>query len=165
MLLNLIAGLLLGLFSGSLYFVLHALELLRTASAGQLFWAAVICHGVILLLVLWRQRSADPRIGFARLLASGLMVSLIGALITGLGVWLFVSFVDPTFIDWLREQSLARLDQLGLSEDQRSLQEAQIRSADKGNFVTQAVMAVLFRGFLFSLPLAALLRLRAARKD
>lgn len=157
---NLIAGVLVGLMSTGLFYALHFLGQLRTDFGTQFMWAAVAFHVAMLAAAMWRHHKVDLEIGFAKLLASGLLISLVGALVSGLGTWIFVTFVDPTFFDWIRERSMTQLAELPLGEDEKAAQLEMLQQTTPVSFVVQGISSTLMRGFLLSLPLAALMRLR-----
>ena len=160
--LNLSAGLLVGFFATMLLFGLHFLGQLRNPSATQVLWTVALFHGLTLVVTLWRHRSQEPAIPFMRLFAAGLLISLVAALVTGAGHWILLG-VDPGFLDWVKEQALEQLATYELEPEQRAIQEQAIRASTPGSYVGQTVMAVLMRGLLLSLPIAALLRLRALK--
>ena len=157
---NLIAGLLVGLMATGLFYGLHVLGQLRTDFGTQFMWTAVAFHVALLGGAMWRHHKVDPEIGFSRLLASGLLISLVGALVSGLGTWIFVTFVDPTFFEWMRDQSAAQLAEFPLSDEERAAQLELLSKATPTSFVIQGITSTLMRGFLLSLPIAALMRLR-----
>lgn len=163
MVLNLTAGLAVGLFATSLFWGLHYLGELRTTFGSQALWVAVIFHAMTLVITLWRQRSKEHDIPFPKLLAAGLAVTLVAALVSGLGNWIFMTEIDPGFLDWVKQQSVTQLSELPLEEGQREIQLQAVEESTPGTFVVQGMIAVLIRGFLLTLPVAALIRLRRVR--
>ena len=163
MILNVMAGLVVGLFATSLFWGLHYLGELRSTLGSQALWAAVIFHALTLVVTLWRQRSRELDIPFPKLLAAGLVVTLIAAMVSGLGTWIFMTWIDPGFLDWVKEQSLAQLAELPLDEEQRRTQLEAVQASTPSSFIVQGMIAVLIRGFLLTLPIAALIRLRRVR--
>ena len=161
--LNLLAGLMVGLFAGSLFFGLHAMGELRTPQGAQALWTVVAFHAVTLVVVLRRHRGREPEIPFARLLAAGMAVTLVAALVSTAFTAYFLERVDPDFLGWLQEQSLAQLESYELEPAEKELQIQAIRAGTPSSFLVQGLIAFLVRGFLLTLPIAALLRLRTVR--
>lgn len=166
MLLNVVTGLVVGIASASLIYVLHFLGVLRTPLGGQLLLLAIVFHTTGLLFALLRQRARDTDIPFARLFGAGLMLSLIAGLALAVGSYLFLTVVDPTYIDWVKERSREQLEAFpDLPVEERAAGEEQIAALTPGAYATQGLVGTLMIGFLLSLTLSAFLRMRVLRRQ
>lgn len=166
---NLIAALVLGLCSTAILVVMHRLGVLRSPEAGN--WALVAgmtCHSLVLIVALVRHRARDGEsISYGRLFGAGLFISFLGGVISALGSLLFTSTIDPTHLDWVRAQTA---EQLRAQADLPPTQlEAQIASLPElitpGFYAVQALRALLVVGFVLSLVIAALIRLRGIQLE
>ncbi|MCG8457897.1 MAG: DUF4199 domain-containing protein [Holophagales bacterium] len=167
MLLNLVTGLLVGLGSTGLLYVLHFQGLLREPLGERLWLGAMLIHAVGLLVALWRHRGSagnEADVPFSRLFGAGLAVSFVAGAVAAQGAWLFVGVVDPSYLDWLRQSSLDALAaQAEMDAAERSAQEAAIAAITPARYAVQVLMGTLFTGFFLSLTLSALMRVRVLR--
>ncbi|MEM1177257.1 MAG: DUF4199 domain-containing protein [Acidobacteriota bacterium] len=164
---NLIVGAVVGLLAAGLLFVLHATEVLRTPLGSQLLILTLAFHvtGLIVALGFHRHRAKDEGgAPFSRLFGAGLMVSLIVGVILGLGTQVFVTHVDPTYLDWVKETSLEQLDQMEeISEEEKARHREQVERLTLEGYAVETLKRTLVVGFFLSLTLAALFRMRAVQ--
>lgn len=161
--LNLIFGVLLGLLSSGLVYGLYTLGWLRTPTGTRLLLLTPLIHSVLLIVALIRHRAAalPDNVPFARLFGAGLLISFVGGAISALGAWIFTTQVDPSHLDWVKEQTAQHILTSGRPAAEIEAQLGQLSSqATPGAYAAQSLFAVLAVGFLLSLVISALLRLR-----
>lgn len=92
------------------------------------------------------------------------MLSLVAGLTLAAGSYVFLTTVDPTYIDWVKERSVEQLDAFpDLSAEERAANEEQIAALTPGAYATQGLVGTMMLGFLLSLTLSAFLRMRVLR--
>ncbi len=162
--LNLLAGVLVGLFSNLLFYGLHWAGMLRSEEGGRFLFLVSAAHAAALILVLSRHRSnALPlAVPFARLFGACLLISFVAGLLTALGSYLFTTQVDPSYLGWVIEQTVTHLKTLELppAELERQLADLPTR-VTPGGYALQGLVGVCITGFFLTLVFSALLRLRA----
>lgn len=167
--LNLLIGLVVGLLSAGLLFVLHGLGMLRTPAGEQMLYFAVAFHitGLITVMALQRSRAVKADVDaplFARLFGSGLMVSLISGCVVAAGTLLFMEVQDPSYLDWIKERSLIQLASFELPPEESEAQRQQIVDLSARVYATRALVGTLISGFFLSLTIAAFMRIRMLRR-
>lgn len=166
---NLIAGFALGLFSAISLVALHQLGLLRSPDTARWMLALTMTvHSVILILALLRHRAAAGADGmpFSRFLGAGLFISFLGGVISAISSWVFVTWVDPSHLEWVRAETVAQIQQSGLSGAELEQQLAQLPAQiPPAAYAIQALRALLIMGLFLSVVIAALLRLRGIQVE
>jgi hypothetical protein len=161
--LNLAFGVLLGLLSAGLVYGLHQLGWLRTPTGTRLLLLNPLIHSILLIVALVRHRAAalPDNAPFARLFGAGLLISFVGGAISALGAWIFTTRVDPSHLEWVKEQTAEHIRSSGRPAAEIEDQLAQLAThVTPDAYAAQSLFAVLAVGFLLSLVISALLRLR-----
>lgn len=165
---NLVAGLILGIFSTGTVLVMHQLGSLRSPEAAN--WALVAgmaCHSLVLIVALIRHRAAaqPEEVPYARLFGAGLFISFLGGVVSAIGSYFFTTQVDPGHLAWVREKTAEQLREAGLQGPEL---EEQLRLLPElitpGTYALQALRALLVVGFLLTLVISAFVRLRGLRQ-
>lgn len=165
MLVNVIAGTVVGLLATALLYTLHFAGLLKTGLGSQLLFLALAFHitGLIAALGYHRHRAGEGGAPFARLFGAGLMVSLFAGVVLAAGTHLFVTVVEPGYLDWLKASSLERLAASELPAEEQAAHRGQIEQLTPLGYAVQTLISTLIAGFFLSLTLAAFLRMRTLR--
>jgi hypothetical protein len=161
--LNLAFGVLLGLFSSGLVYLLYHFGWLRTPEGTRLLLLNPLFHSLLVIVALIRHRAAamPDNVPFARLFGAGLLISFVGGALSAFGAWIFTSYVDPTHLEWVKEQTARHILESGRPAAEIEAQLGQLAGqATPGAYAAQSLFAVLVIGFLLSLVVSALLRLR-----
>jgi hypothetical protein len=162
--LNLLGGLIVGLFSNLLFYGLYFSGVLRDENSGRVMVLSSAVHALVLILVLARHRSAylPEAIPFAKLFGAGLFLSFVAGAIAALGTYIFATFVDPTYLPWVVEMTTQQLKTQGLPEAElnKILVDLPAR-VTPASYAFQNLLSICFTGLLLSLVSAALLRMRA----
>ncbi len=115
--LNLLGGVLVGLFSNLVFYLAST----RPGSCAATKAATSSCfasaaHAAALILVLSRHRSnaLPAAIPSSSSSAPASSLSFVAGLVTALGSWIFTTQVDPTYLGWVVEQTAAHLKTLEL---------------------------------------------------
>jgi hypothetical protein len=144
--------------------LLHGYGILRSDLGGRLMMLTMFIHVVGLIVAMVGLRGRENAIGFPRLLAAGMAVSLIAGLLSGLGWWIFLAYVDPSHLDWVRTTSHQQIAAAAdLDEAQKQAYLAQIDGVTAGTYALRDALGAAARGFVFSVMLAAVLRMRVLR--
>lgn len=162
--LNLLGGVIVGLFSNLVFYAIWAAGLLRSEDGGRILFLASAVHAITIILVLSRHRAAalPEAVPFAKLFGAGLFLSFVAGIVTSIGSYIFTTQVDPSYLGWIVEQSLEHLKTLGLSEAELAAETAALPSrVTPASYAVQGLVGVCITGFFLSLVIGALLRLRA----
>ena len=162
--LNLLGGVIVGMFSNLVFYALYWADLLRSEDGARLLFLASGLHAAVLIGVLSKHRSAalPEAIPFAKLFGAGLILSFVAGICTSLGSYYFTTQVDPSYLGWITEQSIAHLKTMDLPEAQLNAEIAALPSrVTPGSYAFQGLVGVCITGFVLTLVIGALLRLRA----
>jgi hypothetical protein len=162
--LNLIGGLIVGLFSNLLFYGLFFAGVLRDENSGRAMVLSSAAHALVLILVLARHRSAylPEAIPFAKLFGAGLFLSFVAGALAALGMYVFTTVVDPTYLPWVIEMTTQQLRSQNLPEAELNQILASLPSrVTPASYAFQNLLSICFTGLLLSLVSAALLRMRA----
>jgi Protein of unknown function (DUF4199) len=166
--LNVLGGLAVASIALAVLLGLHISGSLRSPDAGSIFFLTIAGHAVVLIVVLRRHhlKLAPEQASFFRLLGAGLLLSLIAGLLIALGSYLFAARVDPTYLDWLLEVSREQIAAAGLPAEaaQNELERLQGFATPRG-YALQSLIGALSTGFVLTLLISVILRLRALRQD
>ena len=166
MLVNGIAGAVVGLLATALLYALHFAGVLKTPLGSQLLFLTLAFHitGLIAALGLHRHRAkSDGGASFAMLFGAGLMVSLVAGVVLALGTHIFVTVVEPGHLEWLKQSSLERMAEAEMSEEDKALHREQIEQLTPAAYSVQTLTSTLIAGFFLTITLAAFLRMRVLR--
>lgn len=166
--LNLLGGVLVGLFSNLVFYGLYWSGMLRSEEGGKFLFLASAAHAAALILVLSRHRaSALPAaVSFATLFGAGLFLSFVAGVVTAFGSYVFTTQVDPTYIGWVIEETGAHLKTLELPAAELQQQLAGLpERVTPGSYAFQGLVGVCMTGLFLTLVIAALLRIRAMQQQ
>lgn len=162
--LNLLGGVIVGLFSNLVFYSIWAAGFLRSEEGARVLFLVSAVHATAIILVLSRHRAAalPEAVPFAQLFGAGLFLSFIAGVVTSIGSYIFTTQVDPTYLGWIVEQSLEHLKTLGLNEAELAAETAALPSrVTPASYAVQGLVGVCITGFFLTLVISALLRLRA----
>lgn len=162
--LNLLGGLLVGLISNLIFLGVYAAGMLRSDGGGRLLLLASAAHAIVIIAVLSRHRQdALPyAVPFAKLFGAGLFLSFIAGVFTGIGSYIFTTGIDPSYLGWIVERSIEHLKTLELPPAELEAQIAAMPArVNPVSYAIQGLVGVCITGFVLSLVIAALLRIRA----
>ena len=162
--LNLIGGLIVGLFSNLLFYGLFFAGVLREENSGRAMVLSSAVHALVLILVLARHRTAflPEAIPFAKLFGAGLFLSFVAGAIAALGTYVFTTAVDRTYLPWVIEMTTQQLKTQNLPEAELKEVLASLPArVTPASYAFQNLLGICFTGLLLSLVSAALLRMRA----
>lgn len=161
--LNLIGGLIVGLFSNLVFYSLYFGGILRDETSGRIMILSSAVHALVLILVLARHRSAylPSAIPFAKLFGAGLFLSFVAGAITALGSYIFTTQVDPTYLPWVVEMTSQELQKQNMPEAELNQILAGLPNrVTPASYAFQGLLSICFAGLLLSLVSSALLRMR-----
>ena len=129
--------------------IMYVTGLNRNASAMwiQFFGIIVPIICIVQATKVFRETEGNGYNSFGQTFRIGFMITSIGAVIGGIYHFIFLKFIDPTFIDFQMNQQLEKLQEKGLSEE---MIDSQIQMT--GKFMTpiaQFGFAIVF-GLIFS---------------
>lgn len=114
----------------------------------------------ILAIKEWRTAIGGGYINFGQAFRQALAVCVIGGLISmAFYSFVYLTVIDPGYMDWLNEQQIARFEEMGMPEDQ--MEEAINQSAKfmtPGWMFTWGIAGSLFFGAIVSLIVAAIMK-------
>ena len=155
---NLIGGLAVGLAATLLIHLLHFVGLIRTAPGANLLKLVLVVHGLVLVWA-FRGHVKAGQGRFAQLLGAGMLISLLAGIVGGAGFLLYTEVTDPSYLEWLREESMIRLQASPLSAAEKERLLPQIEeSLQQPRYALQTIQGSMFSGLLGSLILGILLR-------
>ncbi len=136
--------------------ILYVTGLNRNASAMWIQFLGLIIPIICIVQAtkLFRETEGNGYNSFGQTFRLGFIITSIGAVIGGIYHFIFLKFIDPTFIDFQMNQQLEKLQERGLSEE---MIDKQIQMTSK--FMTpvaQFGFAIVF-GLLFSAIIALIM--------
>ncbi len=117
----------------------------------------VIC--IILAVKELKSESEGGYIKFAEVFKKGLLICLIGGVLNSAYSMIYLEYIDPTYMDYIMEQQVQKMQENGLSEEQieKMLQSSQAWQSPFAMF-TFSLLGSLFSGAIISLIMAAILK-------
>lgn len=164
--LNLLGGVLVGLFSSLVFYGLYWSGMLRSEEGGKFLFLASAAHAAALILVLSRHRAnaLPAAIPFFKLFGAGLFLSFVAGVVVAIGSFLFTTQVDPTYLPWVIEETAAHLKTLELPEAELQQQLASLpERVTPGSYAFQGLVGLCMTGLFLTLVIAAFLRIRAMK--
>ncbi len=76
----------------------------------------------------------------------GILIALVGGILVGIYTYIFVSFIDPSTIDAIKDQTLASANTEGMDADQAEMVEGMLGAVTSPAFM--ALMVVVMKFFL-----------------
>lgn len=98
-------------------------------------------------------------IKFADVFKNGLVVCLVGGIIYSAYSLIYMKYIDPTFMDFIQEKQIAKMQDMGMEEEQ--IEKAMQRSASMQSpfwMFTFTLLGSLFFGAIISLIMAAIMK-------
>lgn len=113
---------------------------------------AIMIGGLFYFMKKYRDDISEGYISFAGAFRTGILIMMFAGVIATFYQWIFASFIDPSFIDKLKEKSYEQYISIGMSEDAAvtALEQAAI-------YMTPGWMA--FFGFIGYIIMGAILAL------
>ena len=126
----------------------------------------VVIYATCLVLGIKARRAEVPvteDFGYGRALGTGVMITLFGALFTVVTHWLYISFINPGFTEFMIEIEVAKFEASGMDASQAETAEAWLRTIMQPAFqVLFAFFGTLVFGTVISLIVSAFLKRPAA---
>ncbi|MFN3488399.1 MAG: DUF4199 domain-containing protein [Emticicia sp.] len=98
-------------------------------------------------------------IGFSEGLGLGTLMSAVCAIIASMFNYIYITFIDTTIIQQMRELQVEQLEQQGLSSEQiDQAMEIATRFATPGLTFLFSIIGYIFFGFVFSLIVSAIIK-------
>ena len=144
---GLIVGIVLIIYSILMYFLDFSLE-------KWVSWVSYILliGGIVYSTIQYRDTVLGGSITYAQALGFGVIISLYAAVLSGIYSYVFLTFIDPDFIEKIAEMTQQQMLDQGLSEDQvEQAMEMQKGFMKPWVMVLISIPALTFMGFVFSL--------------
>lgn len=148
-------GLLTGFVSVIFSFILFVTEQSQNTVLSSLSY--VIMIGGIILAHKHFKKENDGYMTYGQGLGIGTLLSTILGLLSGIFMYIYIKFIDSSFLERMRDMQIAELEKRNMSDEQI---EQAMAITDKmmgaEMMVVWAVVASVLMGFLFSLVIAAI---------
>ncbi|MEQ8238419.1 MAG: DUF4199 domain-containing protein [Cyclobacteriaceae bacterium] len=135
-----------------------AVDLAGQAGNQSLSWFGIVISGAVIYFAHREFLSGgDNYMSYSQGLGIGTLLSLVNGVISGLFTYLYVTFVNTSFIDAVREKSRMDLEEQGLSDAQ--IDQAMSFSESFTTPIALAIIGIIssvFLGFIISLIISAI---------
>ncbi|MFM7015159.1 MAG: DUF4199 domain-containing protein [Bacteroidota bacterium] len=153
-------GLYYGGFSILCLLVMYITELNRTDAANYLNLIPIIAYvSLIVKMVDDKKKENDGFISFSTVFKGGLIIGTLGGVINSVFYFFYIKFIDVTFIDYLKQKTIAELEAKGLSEkmiDQTITQANTFMTPN--SFLITGIFGAIFVAAIISLIIAAIMK-------
>jgi hypothetical protein len=143
-------------FLGIIFFL--AVDLSGQSGNQTLSWIGVL---ILLAVIYFAHKEflsgGDGFMSYGQGLGIGTLLSLISGLISGLFTYLYVTFINTSFVDDIRDKALMDLEEQGLSDSQieQAMKFTESFTSAEALFILGIVSSV-FLGFILSLFVSAI---------
>ena len=151
-------GAILGLILMVLSLITYVFEMYENKAFGYLSWVVIIA-GIVLGIRKYRDGALGGYISYGNALGYGVLVTLFAAIIVSFVNYVYLGFIDPSFIDFTLEQTEIQMIEQGQPEEAIEMAMSWTRKmvSPIGIFI-MGIIGTTFMGFIVSLIAAAFLK-------
>ena len=151
-------GAILGLILMVLSLVTYVFEMYENQAFGYLSWVVIIA-GIVIGIRKYRDGVLGGFISYSNALGYGVLITLFASIIVSFANYVYLGFIDTSFIDYTLEQTEIQMIEQGQPEEAIEMAMAWTSKmvSPRGIFI-MGILGTTFMGFIVSLIAAAFLK-------
>lgn len=141
-----------------LFFVI--LDVMGMSGNQSLSWLGLVITAVVIFLGQKEYKTnGDGYMNYGEGLGIGTLLALISSIISSVFVWVYVSYINTNFIDNIRQSTMMKLEEQGMSDTEIDrVMEMSDKFSGPTAMLIFGILGGVFFGFLISLVISAIVK-------